>query len=72
MRVLPTWLGWSAELSVMLPAAAESAAAFLTALLAAAFSLLTRFFSCTCSSNNQQSRSGCICISRLDAQLHGD
>jgi len=49
MTVLPTWPGWSAELSVMLAAAAKSAAAF----LAAAFSLFSLFFSCICKKNNQ-------------------
>ena len=49
MRVLPTWPGWSAELAVMLPAAAKSAAAFL---VAAALSLFILFFSCICKRNN--------------------
>jgi len=42
MRVLPTWSGCSAELAVMLPEGAKSAAAFLAA---AAFALFTFFFS---------------------------
>jgi len=49
MRVLPTWPGWSAELAVMLPEGAKSAAAF----LAAAFCLFILFFSCVCKKNNQ-------------------
>jgi len=41
--MLPTWLGCSAELAVMLRVAAKSAAAFLAA---AAFALLTLFLFC--------------------------
>ncbi len=50
MRVLPTWLGCSADLAVMLPAAAKSAAAF----LATAFSLLILFLSITGQEEDQQ------------------